>query len=145
MSRCEEFQSRLTWWLDGELEEALREELQHHLSTCLPCREALESQQRERVWIRQNDLELLPSPELWRKIRRTIQQESDQRRPGIAGRLWNLLFPHPLPQLARVWAGVSMAALMAVSSLLLFNPSAIGPAADREVRQLMENVEGNGG
>lgn len=139
MSRCEEFQSRLTWWLDGELAEPLREELQQHLSACLPCQEALEIQQRGRLWLKENDRVLDPRPELWQKIRRSIREQSEDRRPGFSERLWNLFFPQPLPRLARVWAGLAMTALMAASGLLLFNPAAVRLSADREVRQMMEN------
>ena len=52
MSRCSAFETHITPYLDGELDDAARRELESHLVHCPPCRKLLAEQQAVRDFAR---------------------------------------------------------------------------------------------
>jgi hypothetical protein len=139
MSQCTDLQNNLTAWLDGELEEKQQTLFQQHLWACTSCQEALHAQQHERLWLKENDCEIEPRPEVWYRIQRTIREEAGTDRRSLGERFWNWLSPRPLPHLSRAWIGISLIAMMAVSGLIITHSYRVDPALDQEVRQSMES------
>ncbi len=74
---CAEFIRMMNSYLDGDLEGALRAEVESHLAECPDCCGEVADWQTCLDWLRKTFPEQVPSAELWEKIQcRTRQQGS---------------------------------------------------------------------
>jgi mycothiol system anti-sigma-R factor len=72
---CQEAIFRLYHFLDGELTQERRVEIQHHLDGCLPCLEAFDFEAELRIVIARNCRDEVPEA-LRERIAKAIVQES---------------------------------------------------------------------
>ncbi|HEX8804019.1 MAG TPA: mycothiol system anti-sigma-R factor [Acidimicrobiales bacterium] len=78
MSDCEDALHELYGFLDGELTEARRERIKHHLDDCQPCAEPYDFEAELRLVIRRKCQEQVPES-LVAKVRAALDVEA--RRP----------------------------------------------------------------
>ncbi len=88
---CEICAEELTAFLDGELEESRRREMEGHLKGCPACHGELESLRKAALLVESNLEEIEPRPEIWDKVQAGIIAAQD--RPRRAG-LLQLLVAH---------------------------------------------------
>jgi len=79
---CKELIYLLEDYLDGTMEETLKQELDVHISMCEPCLRFLESYDKTRILCRQVTLEEIP-PEFRERLRSFVIEKARERREGI--------------------------------------------------------------
>lgn len=132
--KCEEIRGLLAAdYIDGELDEGARGEVERHLGACLRCRQFEEAVRRDAI-DPFRDAQLTAAPaSLWRRVRQGIEQE---RSGGLGAVLrgWLCMF--------RIWeaaaAAASLAVVILVAMFLLHAP----PTATRGTRVSSADAEG---
>ncbi|GAB4369338.1 MAG: hypothetical protein Kow00128_15500 [Deltaproteobacteria bacterium] len=79
---CKELTSLLEDYLDGTMEETLKQELDAHIAMCEPCLNFLDSYDKTRNLCRQVTLEEIP-PEFRERLRTFVIEKAKERREGI--------------------------------------------------------------
>ena len=85
---CEEIRQRLSDFVDGELPESERPEVQEHLGTCLPCRRELLQIRGLLERVEELEPEIAPERDLWPAIRMGIgaarwpRESAERSEPG---------------------------------------------------------------
>lgn len=79
---CKELIYLLEDYLDGTMEERLKEELDAHIAMCEPCLHFLDTYGKTRVLCRQVTLDEIP-PEFRERLRSFVMAKAQERRSGI--------------------------------------------------------------
>jgi len=79
---CKELIYLLEDYLDGTMEEQLKEELDTHIAMCEPCLNFLETYDKTRILCRQVTLDEIP-PEFRERLRSFVMEKARERREGI--------------------------------------------------------------
>lgn len=79
---CKELISLLEDYLDGTMEEQLKQELDVHIAMCEPCLHFLQTYDRTRTLCRQVTLDEIP-PEFRERLRSFVMEKARERRAGI--------------------------------------------------------------
>lgn len=79
---CKELIHLLEDYLDGTMEEQLKEELDAHIAMCEPCLRFLETYDKTRILCRQVTLDEIP-PEFRERLRSFVMEKARERREGI--------------------------------------------------------------
>lgn len=79
---CKELVSLLEDYLDGTMEERLKEEMDAHIAMCEPCQHFLETYGKTRVLCRQITLDEIP-PEFRERLRSFVVAKAQERRSDI--------------------------------------------------------------
>ena len=82
-ARCEEALAALYTFLDGELTDARRVEIRHHLDDCSPCLEVFDFEAELRMVIRQRCREQVPETLRQRVAERLAAASFDTEPPTI--------------------------------------------------------------
>lgn len=79
---CKELIHLLEDYLDGTMEEQLKEELDAHIAMCQPCLHFLETYDKTRILCRQVTLDEIP-PEFRERLRSFLLEKAREKREGI--------------------------------------------------------------
>lgn len=103
-------------YIDGEIDEGARGEVERHLAACAACREHADTVRRAAVEpFRDASLERAPES-LWAKVRQGIAREEEQGILAALGRAWDSLR-------GPAFAAASVAAAAVVAVAVFRNPS----------------------
>ena len=85
---CSQIEETLSAFLDGEVKDAERREVETHLSVCPGCQSRYRAEQSVRSFVRQRRNRLVEpaSPDLRLRIVRAVQAEETQRRWDLMSR-----------------------------------------------------------
>jgi len=79
---CKELIYLLEDYLDGSMEEQMKEELDTHIAMCQPCLHFLETYDKTRILCRQVTLDEIP-PEFRERLRSFVMEKAREKREGI--------------------------------------------------------------
>lgn len=142
--KCEEAKFGLYALQDGELDVAQNLEVLSHLEGCPGCQRELELDRRLKALVQGQLAACTPSPGLWSKIARRIEQETVARKPQFAPFGWLrgvLRRPGPaawLPQAA--WAGLAVGVLASLSLWFIYPREAPPPLVEELVTDHLRSV-----
>lgn len=119
MKKCDDFNSRLTLYLDDELEGSERRRLETHLDQCLSCRAAFENERQFVQAIRQSAPHHQASRELYERIEKSLGPS--QRAAGFSwrGRLKQMIWPAESDPRRLRWQLAAIAALAILATPFL--------------------------
>ncbi len=134
---CEEAKFGLYALLDGELDVAKNLEILSHLEGCLACQRERELDERLKVLVREQLSAWSPSPALWKKIVRRIEQETAEGR-------------HPWEAFRKLWpkarlfqaalAGLAVVVVFSLSLLFIYPREAPSLLVDELVKDHIRSV-----
>ncbi|MBI3989887.1 MAG: zf-HC2 domain-containing protein [candidate division NC10 bacterium] len=134
---CEEAKFGLYALLDDELDVAKNLEILSHLEGCPACQRELELDERLKVLVREQLSACSPSSQLWAKVARQIEQETEEGR-------------HPWEAFSKLWpkarlfqaalAGLAVVVVFSVSLLLIHSREAPSLLVDELVKDHIRSV-----
>ena len=102
MNTCKEFKDMiLTDYIDGELNQNIKNQLEGHLQACAPCREFAQEAKAQLITPFKKIPRADVPADLWRSIEEKITQESEETQP-VASWIDRLVQSLALPHLAPV-------------------------------------------
>ncbi len=133
---CEEARFGLYALLDDELEVSKNLEILSHLEGCPTCGRELEVDLRLKRLVREDVAGPAPSPELWGKILRRIEQETE-----VAQRPWKLItkLVPAVGALRAVWGALAIVLVLSFS-LWILHP---GQVPSQLVEELVQDHRGS--
>ncbi len=139
MTDCDDRDMALSAWVDGELGQSEKLQVDAHLATCERCRVEVARFERLSAMVREADAEETadhPMPSLWPAISKGIEKEAS------VGRAWLDRWRAWAPAWARpVWVPLAIAAVLALTIALPFFRQAANLQADDAIVESVDQGE----